>query len=62
VFASNHASVWLLTRPVELDRTAVTEHRNLDTDTDTAATTATAAAGARLVHLEYVILLLRLSG
>ena len=41
MFASNHASVWLLTRPVEQDRTAVIGHRNL------AADTATTGAGAR---------------
>ena len=49
MFASNHTSVWLLTRPVEEDRNALIGNRNLATDTNTAATgtgaaTATSAA------------------
>ena len=48
MFASNHASVWLLTRPVEQDTTAEIGHRNLaaDTDIDTDTATANAAVAA----------------
>ena len=46
MFASNHASVWLLTRPVEQDTTAEIGHRNLAADTDVDTATANAAVAA----------------